>query len=142
MTANKKAAKKTARRRAAPNPETTAALDTLMKPTEVRYTEGQLFGTTPSAVFLDEAAGVEVGGKPSEAADLGLVVEHAEELTAAHVTVLDAAAELMQAELPKAPRSLADWIAEEATQGRFYGSKEDAEQGYAQALRKAYGGAR
>ncbi|WPJ54377.1 hypothetical protein RCIP0075_00055 [Klebsiella phage RCIP0075] len=130
MTAMKKAAKKTARRAAKPQQETTAALDTLMKPKEVRITESQLFGTTPSAVFLDEAAGVEIGGKPSEA-----------ELTPQQAAVLDAACELIQADLPKAHRSLADWIAEEATQGRFYGSLKAAEVGYALILGRRPGGA-
>lgn len=142
MTANKKAAKKTAQK--AKQPEAPAALkkgdiatlfaDTVatnkLAPVEVRYTEAQLFGTAPSAVFLDETAGVEVGGKPSETA-----------LTTQQTIVLDAAAELMQAELPKAPRSLADWIAEEATQGRFYGSLGAAQVGYGLMLARLPGGA-
>lgn len=127
MTATKKAAKKTARRVQA-NPAMAAPYGKAAK--VERITEAQLFGTAPSAVFLDEATGVEIGGKPSEA-----------ELTPQQAAVLDAACELIQADLPKAHRSLADWIAEEATQGRFYGSLKAAEVGYALILGRRPGGA-
>lgn len=60
--------KKNTRKAATASPELTAALDTLMGPKEERITEAQLFGTAPGAVFLEETTQVEVGGKPSEAA--------------------------------------------------------------------------
>lgn len=145
MTAPKKAAKKTARRVAKPQQETTAALDTLLKPTEVRYTEGQLFGTAPSAVFLDETTEVVVGESPSETRTIqqnpATAAPYGEEFTPSEQEAIAYAAELAQAEVPRAPRSLADWIAEEATQGRFYGSLGAAQVGYGLMLARRAGGA-
>lgn len=118
------------------------------KPAKVELpTEAQLFGNNPGAVVLDELHQVPTGYNPSEedqeARLQALAAAEGHALLACQDRLLES---LRRPEpsppLPTATRNLADWIAEEATQGRFYGSKADAEEGYAQALRKAYGGAR
>lgn len=74
-------AKKNARKPATPSPELPAALETLLNaPKTETPTEGQLFGTAPLAVILDEVAEVPIGELPSV-----LVVDTLAPLVPAHV---------------------------------------------------------